>query len=343
MRQRVAYGLLAIAGILGVVTLDIAIARRFGEFPGPVGDLLRRGSVVPVAVLLMMLRCAAEIRKLFSAKQVRPHVGFAYAMIGILVLSPWLSAAGWLGRGPAQIEGLHWQVVWLLVAVIGTASLTVLRPTPSGSLCDAGATLTMIVYLGFLASFTVQLRCGQDSPDQEGAWLLLITLLVTKASDIGGYLFGTRFGRHKLIPAVSPGKSVEGTAAGLVASAGVALLFVGVHSLTTQTSPPSETSGALAPLMAGLASVVAEATRSFSLEATRGAISPEFRAVLFGLAMSMSGQIGDLFESCFKRDAGTKDSGRAIPHYGGILDLVDSPILAVPVAWFLLTAVWNVV
>ena len=52
--------------------------------------------------------------------------------------------------------------------------------------------------------------------------------------------------------------------------------------------------------------------------------------------------MGDLFESCFKRDAGIKDSGSVMPHYGGILDLVDSPLFALPVAWFLLTRVWNI-
>ena len=55
----------------------------------------------------------------------------------------------------------------------------------------------------------------------------------------------------------------------------------------------------------------------------------------------MASQCGDLIESCFKRDAGIKDSGRLLPTFGGILDLIDSPILALPVAWFLLTAVWT--
>jgi phosphatidate cytidylyltransferase len=84
------------------------------------------------------------------------------------------------------------------------------------------ATLLMVFYVGFLGSFGLQLRCGRDIPGQEGAWLLLITLLVTKASDIGAYFVGTTMGRHKLIPGISPAKSIEGAVGGLMASALVA-------------------------------------------------------------------------------------------------------------------------
>jgi len=72
-------------------------------------------------------------------------------------------------------------------------------------------------------------------------------------------------------------------------------------------------------------------------------MSPIVRALLFGIALSAAGQMGDLVESCFKRDSGVKDSGKLIPHYGGILDMIDSPVFTMPVAWFLLTTVWNVV
>ncbi len=93
----------------------------------------------------------------------------------------------------------------------------------------------------------------------------------------------------------------------------------------------------------GVATLIQEATLSFSLVHDLNGMSPVIRALVFGLVLSATGQIGDLFESCLKRDAGAKDSGNVIPRYGGILDLVDSPVLAVPVGWFLLTTVWNVV
>jgi len=61
------------------------------------------------------------------------------------------------------------------------------------------------------------------------------------------------------------------------------------------------------------------------------------RAVLFGLAIAVSGQLGDLLESMLKRDAQSKDSGALVPEFGGMLDLLDSPLLAAPVAYFLFT------
>ena len=88
---------------------------------------------------------------------------------------------------------------------------------------------------------------------------------------------------------------------------------------------------------------IGDMTGSFASVSPDSIFCPILRAVLFGVAMSVAGQVGDLFESCCKRDAGSKDSGRIMPQFGGILDLVDSPVFAMPVAWFLLTAVWHVV
>jgi phosphatidate cytidylyltransferase len=65
-------------------------------------------------------------------------------------------------------------------------------------------------------------------------------------------------------------------------------------------------------------------------------------AAIFGVLLSLVGQLGDLVESSFKRDACVKDSGKILPRFGGILDLVDSPVLAMPAGWFYLTTVWGI-
>ena len=70
--------------------------------------------------------------------------------------------------------------------------------------------------------------------------------------------------------------------------------------------------------------------------ASRDLFPPPLRAVLFGVLMAVVGQLGDLVESLFKRDAGAKDSARAIPAFGGVLDILDSVLLAAPVAWWIL-------
>ncbi|MGB2986029.1 MAG: phosphatidate cytidylyltransferase [Phycisphaerae bacterium] len=332
MGQRIAYGTLFIVVLVMLFELDVFIATKAEALDGALGDLLRRGSVLPLFFLVVIVRGAVELNRLLRAGAARPHVFFAYLMIALLLLTPWLSAAGWLGTGPVEVEGLFWQIVWLLVTGIGAGVLVVMRRDPEGTFRDMGATLIMVFYLGFLASFGLQLRCGRDVPAQEGAWLLLIAVLVTKASDIGAYFVGSAIGRHKLVPRISPAKSIEGTVGGLIAGAVVAMLFASAGGLAARMD-----------LSPQLCAMIEEVTRSFSNEHHPEGISPLWRAVFFGFAMSAAGQFGDLIESCFKRDARIKDSGKVMPHYGGILDMIDSPVVAMPVAWFLLTVVWNVV
>ncbi len=342
MAGRVAFGAVAIAGILVVVAVDVRVAQACHELKGPLGALLRRGSAVPICWLALILAGAVELGNISRLKGARPHTSFAILIIVGLVLTPWASAAGLLGHGAAEVEGLYWLVVWLLVGGIGTGVLALIRRNPEGMLRDAGATWFMIVYLGFLGAFALQLRCARDTPQEQGAWLLLIIVLVTKASDIGAYFVGSLFGKHRLLPSVSPHKSVEGAIGGLAASSLLAMCFVAAGSLVGEIKVAGS-NPISADLPARLASFVSDATRSFGVRHHADVLPPILRAFFFGLVMSAAGQIGDLVESCFKRDAGIKDSGEVIPGYGGILDLLDSLLFAVPVGWFLLTAVWNVV
>ena len=368
MVQRVTYGALAIAVVFTVIASDVAIARSmtadspvWGTFGGrSIGGLLERGSTLPIVYLIASLIGAREMVRLLRARGHRPHVIVAYPMIVVLVLSPWFASAGWLGTTPVQLEGLQWQIVWLLVAALATASAAVLRREPETTFRDVGATALVIFYLGFLTSFGVHLRCGYTMPGEDGAWLLLIALLVTKASDIGAYLVGTVAGRHQLIPSISPGKTVEGAIGGLVMSALVALMFVHAETTTnafvgvfssdsiggsnpTLQSVSAEPDPPLLTFAKSINALAQDATARFAIAVDDGSLSPSIRALVFGLLLSLFGQIGDLFESSFKRDARIKDSGHLIPSYGGILDLMDSPALAVPLAWVLLTVVWGIV
>jgi CDP-diglyceride synthetase len=324
---------------IALVLSDVLISRWCADVEGPLAGLLRRGSVIPLAVTVVLLLGAVELNRLFQFKVERTLRVFAYLMIAVLALTPWLSAAGWLGHGAAQVEGLYWPLVWVFTAVIVTGVLTVLRKDSDGALQNASATMFTILYLGFLGSFAVQLRCGRDIVDQDGAWLLLIVILVTRTSDIGAFFVGSAWGRHKLAPRVSPGKTIEGMVGGLLSSCALAVLIV-AFGLWAASRIPAE---GLDPLAARLLTLVDDLTRSFRVSHDPAGISPFMRAALLGLALSAAGQFGDLIESSFKRDAGVKDSGALIPRFGGILDLVDSPLVAVPIAWFLLTAVWGVV
>jgi len=330
--QRILYGTLAILVLVLLFALDGAVAQWADRLDGAMGDLLRRGSVVPLMFLVLIHCGAVELSHLLRATGARPHLVFAHLMITVLLLTPWLLAAGWLGSPVTGPAGLDWQAVWLMIAAIGTGILGVARRAPNGTFRDIGATWIMVLHLGFLGSFGLHLRCGADASGQAGVWLLMTAVLVTKASDIGGFFVGSAFGRHKLCPPISPGKSVEGTVGGIAASVLLAVLICIAPSLASAMN-----------LGTAISALLEDFSRPFMAADDSNTLPSLWRACSFGVAMSVAGQLGDLVESCFKRDAGSKDSGKIIPRFGGILDLIDSPVLALPVAWFLLTVVWDAV
>jgi phosphatidate cytidylyltransferase len=135
-------------------------------------------------------------------------------------------------------------------------------------------------------------------------WVLLWVILVTKSCDIGAYFTGKSLGRHKLIPWLSPGKTWEGLAGGVALAAVIAA--AGLWAIGRWTPEPR------LAWWVGLSA-----------------------GVLFGI----TGQFGDLMASLFKRDAGLKDSSSILPGFGGILDVLDSPLLVAPVAYWWLQAV----
>jgi phosphatidate cytidylyltransferase len=134
-----------------------------------------------------------------------------------------------------------------------------------------------------------------------GGVLLIFPLVTTWASDIGAYFVGRAIGGRKLIPSVSPGKTVAGAAGGLVTSMLVSYLYA---------------RGVLVPI----------AHLGFT----------PWGALLFGAVISVAAQVGDLFESLIKREGGVKDSSHLIPGHGGVLDRFDSLIFVLPVAYLLL-------
>jgi phosphatidate cytidylyltransferase len=118
--------------------------------------------------------------------------------------------------------------------------------------------------------------------------------------DSGAYFTGRRFGRRKLIPSVSPKKTVEGGLGGLAGAVGTAALL---HFLVLRTIPGLDLSFAW--------------------------------ILLTGFLLGISAQVGDLAESVLKREAGVKDSGSLLPGHGGILDRFDAILFNVPLCWFL--------
>jgi len=164
----------------------------------------------------------------------------------------------------------------------------------SKMLGGTGVTVLGVLYLAFLGGFLIATRVGFESRPFLSTHLLGYFFLVLMGSDTGAYFAGRAFGKHKLAPGISPGKTVEGLVGGLVAAAafGALATFWFFPELPYQVSIP------LAIVMAGV------------------------------------GVLGDLAESAMKRGSKTKDAATILPGHGGLLDRLDSLLLNAPILYY---------
>ncbi len=162
------------------------------------------------------------------------------------------------------------------------------------------STLLGLIYIPLMVCFYALLAglCGMD-----GVWLCVWIVLAAKFTDIGGLIFGCKFGKHKLAPSVSPNKTWEGV------FGGVALSMLGSAGLIW-------------------------AFNRFGVWTTPVDFAP-WKAAVGALPIAGVSVVSDLVESAFKRQAGDKDSGATIPGIGGALDLLDSLIFVAPVGYVL--------
>jgi phosphatidate cytidylyltransferase len=175
---------------------------------------------------------------------------------------------------------------------------------PGRPLEAASLTLFGIAYTGAMLSFAYVLRYHPYAVGRiAGFSVLALPLVLVWVSDTAAYAVGRAVGKRKLIPAVSPGKTVAGAVGALVICAVVSWALV----------------------------------RFVLVPGAQLALRPA-QAALFGVAISVATQLGDLAESLIKRQAGVKDSSHIIPGHGGVLDRIDGMLFALPVAYWLLSA-----
>jgi len=198
------------------------------------------------------------------------------------------------------------QVHFFTLGIMAVFFEELIRGRVGDAVISVSTTIAGVVYTAFLPGCLILLR-GDSA---QGESLVYMLFLATWASDIFAYFTGTAFGKHKLIPGISPNKSWEGLAAALAAGAFACAGYKWISA---------------SPLFLRLGLGMGDLTYG--------------HCILTGLLLGMTGQAGDLMESMLKRNAGVKDSGDLFPGHGGVLDRCDSLILNIPVFYLIISII----
>ena len=265
--------------------------------------------LLPIFVVVTVL-ATEEVLSLLAAKDYRPvawplYVGnvllslAACGPIWVKLLAPGASS-GLLHElsQPLGQLGLVALVLALWSAVVFAVEMQTFRHPGRASLQLALAIFTLL-YVGVLYGFTAALRLFGGH--EWGLLALLSLLTVVKMADTGAYFVGRLFGRHKMTPILSPKKTIEGAIGGIVAACASSwgvFYFVGPYLVGSKF---------VMPIFAGW--------------------------LTYGLVIAAAGMIGDLAESLLKRDMERKDSSTWLPGLGGVLDIIDSVLVAGPFAY----------
>jgi len=241
--------------------------------------LARNPLVFEALVMAAAVLCAAEMERIAAASGVQP-----FPFLGSLWAVGLVFCAAWPG-----VFRLDVVLAAGLLACVGFGLWG--RVPLDGVLASSATALFTALYVGYFLGYVIKVR---TLGDPLGARLIFLMALVVWVGDSAAYYVGSAFGRHKLAPAVSPGKTWEGAAANVA--------------------------GGL------LGAAVARWTFFADLEWRH--------ALALGLILSVVGQLGDLFESALKRGAGVKDSGALLPGHGGFLDRLDSLIVSAPILFY---------
>ncbi|REK10819.1 MAG: phosphatidate cytidylyltransferase [Planctomycetota bacterium] len=255
------------------------------------------GSWLLLLALALGLAGAQEVVSLLVAGGNDPRASVIYGGT-LLVIASNAVPLFWL-PSDEPLARLVWPLLAFAASVLAAFVGEMLRyKRPGGVMVNVALAIFGVAYIGLTLSFACQLRILGGATS--GLIGLTALVIVVKLGDIGAYTVGRLVGRRKMAPVLSPGKTWEGAAGGIV----------------------------FACLGAWLA--MEWLPRAFDEPLAQHAWS----WLLFGPVVGVTGIVGDLAESLFKRDVGRKDSSTWMPGFGGVLDILDSILFAAPVAYF---------
>lgn len=292
LRLRLLSALVIVSLLLGLVWLDAVHA----------WPVVRGFWLAPLFMACAVLGIA-EMLDLFRSRGYQPlawpcYLGGVGAAIG--ACAPLIyECLGW----SFPVDNPLGRFGWPLMALTAGMMLALMGEMrrfrePGVAVVNVALSLFAMTYIGGLLAFLAMLRL---MPGEPGLTAIISLLAIVKCSDTGAYAAGKNFGRTKLTPILSPGKTVEGLLGGLIAGVVVSIVFF--HFVA-----PWVNEAAFAP-------------------------PSHLAAGIYGLVLSAAGVFGDLAESLIKRDMQRKDSSSWLPGLGGVLDILDSVLFAAPVAW----------
>ncbi len=215
---------------------------------------------------------------------------------GLLMVGTFFNLTGLIGTSGSPARVNDFETSFLILFVLGLCLRQFFSRSNTAGILAISTTLFGLMYVPWLLNFIQKINFF---PGVDGHFYLLFFVLITKFSDTGAYAVGSLFGKHKMIPRISPGKTWEGFAGAILVSTAASLVFF-----------------------------------HFCGSHLRGMTYAH--AAVLGVILSVSAVVGDLIESLFKREAGVKDSGHFFPGIGGILDLLDSLLFNAPIMYLYL-------
>jgi phosphatidate cytidylyltransferase len=264
-----------------------------------------RATILLMFCSLLSIRCSYEMTQLLTVRTMRPSFGLVAICSLMIVLAGWMHTIITIQTGIARLLislGFICAAMVLAFALLFVREATRFRQ-PGSSMETLGAGWMAVMYSGGLLAVTSQFR-WVPSPDL-GYFAIGSMIIAVKSGDTMAYIFGRLWGRRKMVPTLSPGKTWMGAVGAVVGS------VVGSELWLTFGGRLFEA----APVITGYQSSIG-----------------------YGIAMGVIGLVGDLCESLIKRDVEQKDSARLMPGFGGLLDLLDSILFAAPfaLAWWVL-------
>jgi phosphatidate cytidylyltransferase len=294
LRNRLLIGPLLAASAIGGLVVDLLTGHHYGAL---------------ILVSLVILLGAAELRQI--SRHVHSQIPIGPLLVCSLLLCGYYFAAHddsyanpWL---PSDIRQVPIPALILCSGFIWMCAVHMARKGSEDFTRYVGLGMLCLSYLGFGTAMELPLATLPDLGPSDwghatrGTQLVLLHIVACKAGDVFAFFGGRAFGRHKMAPRVSPGKTWEGFACAMVGA--VFSTWLTTVILASFDLPP--------------------------------AFSQAWHLLLWGLLLGALGVLGDLVESCLKRDAGLKDSSQIVPGFGGFLDVFDALILSAPAAYAL--------